>query len=182
MKTTLAAATDTYDCCMTDSRNFDATGAQLLGHMRWANQQLLHKLATLPDAALQKHANFDDWTVARIAHHLVGVSNRLHARMNEAPMPQELDVPEKASDMLDFAQHCLTSDTAIIELASQPDRLCTFDLFGEQQTQLRSILIAQAVHHAQEHRVQIAGILASNDYNMINLDELSLWYYNKVLQ
>jgi hypothetical protein len=112
----------------------------------------------------------------------VGVSNRLEARLKEQPMPAEIDVPVAASDFIAMAQCCLASDTAIIEIAGQADRLVTFDLFGNQQTQLRSVLIAQAVHHAQEHRVQIAGVLASHGHNIINLDELSLWFYNKVLK
>ena len=167
---------------MTNSENFSAAGAQLVGHMRWANQQLLHKLATLPDAALQTHSNYDEWTVVKIAHHFVGVSNRLEARMKELPMPAENEIPVHAANFIELTQSCLASDTAIIELAGEPDRLCTFDLWGSQQTQLRSILIAQAVHHAQEHRVQIAGVLASHGHNIINLDELSLWYYNNVLK
>ena len=161
---------------------FESTGEQMLGHMRWANAQLLGMLAELPDEALHFTSNFDDWTVARIAHHLVGVSGRLRARAIESAMPMDLDVPTTAADFKVLAGACWESDSALIELAGQPDRECTFDLFGKTETAHRSVLLAQAVHHSQEHRVQIAGVLASNGMNVINLDKLSLWYFNSVLK
>lgn len=157
------------------------TGEQMLGHMRWANAQLLGMLGELPDEALQFTSNFDDWTVARIAHHLVGVSGRLHARAIESAMPADLAVPTVAADFIGLAKACWESDSALIALAAEPDRACTFDLFGKTETAQRSVLLAQAVHHSQEHRVQIAGVLASNSMNVINLDKLSLWYFNEVL-
>lgn len=160
----------------------NSTGEQMLGHMRWANAQLLGMLAELPDEALQFTSNFDDWTVARIAHHLVGVSGRLHARAIESAMPADLAVPTTAAEFAVHAAACDESDSALIALAGEPDRECTFDLFGKTETAQRSVLLAQAVHHAQEHRVQIAGVLASNGMNVINLDKLSLWYFNNVLK
>ena len=154
---------------------------QMLGHMQWANQKLFDALSTIPDAALEFHAVHDDWTVAKIATHLAGVSGRLIARIEESAMPADPEVPKLASQMAELSALCHASDGRLIAAAQSPDQLCTFDLYGLTTTQMRSILLAQAVHHANEHRAQINGILADNNINVLNLDKLSLWYYNKVI-
>jgi hypothetical protein len=42
---------------------------------------------------------------------------------------------------------------------------------------LRSTILAQAIHHATEHRAQIAGALATNGNAAIDLDAIDLWEY-----
>lgn len=49
----------------------DATLDRLFRHMAWANQHVLQSLATLKPEHLQLSAPGSEWTVARIAHHLV---------------------------------------------------------------------------------------------------------------
>jgi uncharacterized damage-inducible protein DinB len=92
-------------------------------------------------------------------------------------MVQDGEIPTSASDFEVLASRLLESDSALVDLATQPDQLCTFELFGASVTQPRSALLAQAIHHAETHRTQIAGILANHELDVINLDELSLWYY-----
>ena len=159
---------------------YENFASQMLGHMQWANQQLYSVLATIPDEALAMHAVHDDWTVARIATHLAGVSGRLVARIEETEMPVDPEVPVHAAGVAEIGKTCLASDSRLVELSQAPDQPSTFDLFGTTTTQMRSIVLAQAVHHADEHRAQISGILASNNLDVLNLDKLSLWYYNKI--
>ena len=85
-----------------------------------------------------------------------------------------------AAGVAELGETCLASDSRLVELGQEPDQPSTFDLFGTTTTQMRSIVLAQAVHHADEHRAQISGILASNNLDVLNLDKLSLWYYNKI--
>jgi hypothetical protein len=37
----------------------------------------------------------------------------------------------------------------------------------------------QAIHHASEHRAQISDILAANNLDVLNLDEIDLWSFEK---
>ncbi len=165
------------------SENSAATtvGNLSLQHMRWANQELLRKLAELPDECLALHANHDDWNVARIAHHLVAVSGRLHARIAGQPVLPDPTMPETMEDIPVLAHFAYKNDVALIDDAQQPDSISTFTIFNREISQPRSLVLTQAIHHAQEHRVQIVGILASHGHHEINLDELSLWYFAKVL-
>jgi hypothetical protein len=41
----------------------------------------------------------------------------------------------------------------------------------------RSTVLSQAIHHATEHRAQIAGALATNGIDAIDLDAIDLWAY-----
>ena len=41
----------------------------------------------------------------------------------------------------------------------------------------RSTILGQAIHHATEHRAQIAGALATNGIDAIDLDALDVWAY-----
>jgi hypothetical protein len=44
---------------------------------------------------------------------------------------------------------------------------------------LRSTVLSQAIHHATEHRAHIASALEAKDFESINLDDISLWDYEK---
>jgi uncharacterized damage-inducible protein DinB len=44
---------------------------------------------------------------------------------------------------------------------------------------LRSTVLSQAIHHATEHRAQIASALEVKGFEPINLDDISLWDYEK---
>ncbi len=162
---------------MTSENTFENTGINLLEHMRWANAKFLKLLAGVPDSALQMVADNDEWSVARIAQHLVSVSGRLPARIAGTELPGEVDLPVVAADFLKLAEVCFKNDSRLIELAKEADKVSTFELWGETRTIERSLLLAQAVHHAQEHRVQISSLLASKNLKVIDLDALSLWVF-----
>jgi uncharacterized damage-inducible protein DinB len=44
---------------------------------------------------------------------------------------------------------------------------------------LRSTVLSQAIHHATEHRAHIASALEAKGFEPINLDDISLWDYEK---
>lgn len=162
---------------MTSENTFENTGINLLEHMRWANAKFLKLLAGVPDSALQLVADNDEWSVARIAQHLVSVTGRLPARIAGTELPGEVELPVVAADFDLLAKRCWENDSRLIELAKEADKASTFELWGETRTIERSLLLAQAVHHAQEHRVQIASLLASKNFKVIDLDALSLWVF-----
>jgi len=43
----------------------------------------------------------------------------------------------------------------------------------------RSTILSQAIHHATEHRAQIASALEAKGFTPINLDDLDLWEFEK---
>ena len=57
--------------------------------------------------------------------------------------------------------------------------MLSFVLYGNEVEFLTSTLIVQSVHHATEHRAQIADILAANKMDALNLDAISLFPFEK---
>ena len=155
-------------------------GLDSLRHMAWANSKTFEILCAQPDQIVQLTSNFDDWSVARIAHHTVTAARGLVARASETEMPAVLEIPQKTSDFVHLAQELAVADSQLLDLAQQPDRELRFTLRGEVRSARVSVVLMQAVHHAHEHRVQIAGILASHGHNVVNLDELSHWKFHGV--
>jgi uncharacterized damage-inducible protein DinB len=41
----------------------------------------------------------------------------------------------------------------------------------------RSTILSQAIHHATEHRAQLASALEAKGFEPVNLDDLDLWSY-----
>jgi uncharacterized damage-inducible protein DinB len=41
----------------------------------------------------------------------------------------------------------------------------------------RSTILSQAIHHATEHRAQIAAAIEARGFSPLNLDDLDLWSY-----
>jgi uncharacterized damage-inducible protein DinB len=41
----------------------------------------------------------------------------------------------------------------------------------------RSTILSQAIHHATEHRAQLAAALEAKGFNPVNLDDLDLWSF-----
>ncbi len=41
----------------------------------------------------------------------------------------------------------------------------------------RSTILSQSIHHATEHRAQIASALEAKGFKPVNLDDLDLWSY-----
>jgi uncharacterized damage-inducible protein DinB len=52
---------------------------------------------------------------------------------------------------------------------------------GEQVKRWRSTILSQAIHHATEHRAQIASALEAKGFDPVNLDDLDLWSFEKAL-
>ena len=72
---------------------------------------------------------------------------------------------------------CKERDAQLLELVNFPDEGHKFLRYGVEVEFLTSTILVQAVHHASEHRAQIADILAANQMDVLNLDEIDLWSF-----
>ncbi|MEY4151751.1 MAG: hypothetical protein RJB28_818, partial [Actinomycetota bacterium] len=70
-------------------------------------------------------------------------------------------------------------DAKFLSLLNIPDEMRTFTRLGKEASFLTSTILAQAIHHASEHRAQIADILAVNKMDVINLDKIDLWSFER---
>jgi uncharacterized damage-inducible protein DinB len=141
--------------------------------MAWANAALLARLAELPDEALALAAPPNEWTVAMILEHIVTAAGGYAARLEGAPRP-ERTLP--ATTVAELAARCAAYDARIRVQAAVPDGPAEYPYSGK-VLRARSTILGQAIHHANEHRAQIAGALATNGIDAIDLDALDVWAY-----
>ena len=158
----------------------DPTLDRLLRHMAWANQRVIARLAELPDAALTHTEPGSEWTVAMTLDHLVVAAIAYAARLDGGAWPDDRTPPMTTGELAGLADGCAAADARLRSTAEQPDGIAEYTVEGQTRRRARSTILGQAIHHATEHRAQIAGALAANGHvgpDGIDLDELDLWSY-----
>lgn len=157
----------------------DVTLERLFRHMAWANNRIFSQLGEIPESALNFSGWNSEWTVGKIANHIVIAQGRFLTRLQkEEPLP-ESEFPITSAGMKELAKKCLENDQKLMSYLNEPDEMLTFIRYGEKVSFLRSTVLAQIIHHATEHRAQIADIMAINKMDVINLDESDLWSFER---
>ena len=160
---------------MSDSTT-DPTLDRLLRHMAWANAAVIARLTELPVATLSLASPRNEWTVVLILDHLVSAAERYAARLEGGPRPDRAESPATTAGLAQLAVDCASFDARIRSQAAMPDGPARF---ADQASGIRarSTVVGQAIHHATEHRAQIAAALATNGVSAIDLDALDVWAY-----
>lgn len=154
-----------------------------LSHMAWANAQMCTLLAALPAEALAYTSPGSEWSVGAIAHHLVTAAENYAQRLHGEPRAEKRELPASAADLQVLAAALVVADAKLHAGAQLPgDEILTWISFsGEELSVPRWVLVNQAVHHATEHRAQIAGALAANGNTSLDLAALDVWTFNDAL-
>lgn len=148
-------------------------------HMRWANHKLFMQLSDLPEEALTTAAWNPEWKVNVIAHHIFVASGRLYSRITGEAFPDETPPPQTSEAMKSLAEKSYERDSRFLNILDVADDMRTFLRYDKEVQFRTSTILAQATHHASEHRAQIADILAINNMDVINLDALDLWSFER---
>jgi len=156
----------------------DPTLDRLLRHMAWANAALIARLAELPDSALALTSPLNEWSAARILAHLVSAAGGYASRLERVARPPDTEPPTTVAQLAEIAAWCAALDARLRVQAGMPDELVPH-ANPDRPARARSTILAQAIHHATEHRAQIAGALSTNGVDAIDLDALDLWAYGE---
>ena len=150
---------------------------QLLRHMAWANAALFKQLGELPNPALSHAAPGSDWSVGAIAHHLVTAAENYAQRLHGEPRAPKREVPTDAAGISELHTALATADAKLREAARlDGEEILRWTSFnGEAMAFPRWVLVNQSVHHATEHRAQIAGALAATGITSVDLDAIDVW-------
>jgi uncharacterized damage-inducible protein DinB len=144
-------------------------------HMAWANQAVIARLIEQGDAALGLTAPNNEWSAGRILVHIVNSANGYVARLEGLPRQPQLDPPTSVADLPALAERLAAVDARLRAHAARPDGSAAYA--GQENAYPRSTVLAQVIHHATEHRAQIAGALAANGNNGIDLDAIDTWEF-----
>lgn len=147
-------------------------------HMAWANQWVLELLSQAEPEALAYCAPGSDWSVARIAAHLVDAAGFYAGRLDGQGFLDYVKVPETGVELTVLAEQIAGADLRLRDAAQLPEGVAVFTRdSGEVVQRARSTILAQSIHHATEHRAQIADALAAYGTPLIDLDDLDLWAF-----
>lgn len=161
-----------------DNSKSDSTLDRLFRHMAWANQILLQKLQEVPVDALALSSENKEWTVGVITEHFVRSAGFYCARVTGEALPGGFKTPSSHEDLRELATRCADFDAMLRQLASQPEGMTTYQREGKTIHRARSTILGQSIHHATEHRAQIADILSLHGIRAIDLDEMDVWAYS----
>jgi len=154
---------------------------RLLAHMSWANQKTIAHLQTLPEQSLSAFATNPKWQVSEITHHIVEAADAYAFRITgEHPQLPGDSIPEitTTADLALIAKQAEAIDAALLKSVSLDDEQIEFTNYsGKLVKRWRSTILSQAIHHATEHRAQIASALEAKGFTPVDLDELDLWEF-----
>jgi len=156
---------------------------RLLLHMAWANQKTFSHLQTLPEDALKAFATNSEWFVAEISHHIVDSADHYVYRISGKPALTQpgdpcIDDVNQISDLTRLKQQVAQVDALLLDCVKLDDVQIEFENYeGKLVKRWRSTILSQAIHHATEHRAQIAAALEAKGFTPVDLDELDLWSY-----
>jgi uncharacterized damage-inducible protein DinB len=152
----------------------DPTLDRLLRHMAWANADLVRRLQDQPVETLALTAPRNEWSAGRILAHLLNAAQGYATRMEGVPRPPDVEPPTSSADLVELGARLAATDARLRAQATEPDVLISHPVRTSEQD-LRSTILAQSIHHATEHRAQIAGALATNGNDAIDLDAIDVW-------
>ncbi len=149
---------------------------RLFRHMAWANAYLFDRLAELTEAELQLTAPEDEWTAAAIAQHLVSAATRYALRLDDLG-EEETPTPKSSQEVLILKELSRKADARLRLAAHEPEGFVESTRDGQIIRRARQTILAQSIHHATEHRAQIAGIFSSHGMKIVDLDAIDLWEF-----
>jgi len=156
----------------------DPTLDRLFRHMAWANATLIEQLAALSPAQLEYASpGSEDWSAGKILAHLVGAAGFYTSALEDSVPGQRPEPPTNAAEVRALAVLCADYDARLRVQAATPEGVVVRRRDGQTIERSRTTVLAQAIHHATEHRAQIAGALAAHGLKTIDLDALDAWAY-----
>jgi hypothetical protein len=88
------------------------------------------------------------------------------------------EVPTNKAEVLALRDLSLSFDQRLRESAKNPVGFVEFTNWeGKEIRRNRETILTQSIHHATEHRAQIAGIFANHGLKVIDLDAIDLWEF-----
>ena len=156
---------------------------RLLAHMAWANQKTIEHLQTLPKESLKAFATNPEWHAAEIIYHIVDSADHYAFRISGLPALTQpgdpcIDDVKEIADLARLKEQAAIVDKALLDCVKLDDIQLEYKNYEDKLVKRwRSTILSQAIHHATEHRAQLASALEAKGINPVNLDDLDLWSF-----
>jgi uncharacterized damage-inducible protein DinB len=150
----------------------------MLGHMGWANQQIISEIAELPDQALSAYVTHKDWDVAEMLFHIIVSADRLVFRITGRDIT-EMKKPTKMNELKVLVSKLKKFDEELLALVKKSDRVIEVNRSGVITQWQAATILSQAVHHVIEHKCQAVTALEFRGFKAPNLDDYDVWGFEK---
>ena len=118
-----------------------------------------------------------NWAVDSADHYAYRISGK--PALTQPGDPCIADV-NAIADLQRLKEQAATVDSLLAECVKLDDVQIEFTNFEDKLVKRwRSTILSQAIHHATEHRAQIASALEAKGFTPMNLDDLDLWEFEK---
>ena len=154
----------------------DVVTDRLFRHLAWANNYVFDRISEQPDEHLKLCAPNDTWSVAEILEHLTASR---YADLLDGTGDIPTQVPSNKAEVLALKELSHSFDVRLRESAKHPNGFVEFQRGERTIRRNRETILTQCIHHATEHRAQIASALEAKGFTPVNLDDLDLWSYEK---
>ena len=146
---------------------------ELFGHKTWATLELLELCARQPDDVLDATTPGTYGTIRETLHHLVRAEESYFARVTGQRFfkPLERDKHVRLDELTARIKRLGPEWEALAGDPSAAARVVTTDDGWRLKA---SLIMAQAVHHADDHRTHVLSILGARG---VDVPELDLWWY-----
>lgn len=153
----------------------DPTLDRLFRHEVFATKKTFEFLRSVPEATLTMTAPNTDWDVAVLLTHIVEASMSYGARIDGRPGP-DLRPPDTHADLAAMEPLAVDAAERLRELVAEGSDAEVVEVDGKTTYRYpRSVVLAQSVYHAIEHRAQLFGVLAANGVGGLTLDDMDHW-------
>ena len=146
-----------------------------LQHLAWSNQKFFGYFTQLPDEVFGLTAAEGEWPVGRILTHLAG-SGQWYRYCLTGIDWTDLKPITDAQVAAEYLKIIADLDAVLLANLALADELVTFEDETGPMSAPRSLILAQAVMHAAEHKGQIATILKQHGHH-VDLDALDVWSF-----
>ena len=149
-------------------------GLEMLRHNNWANLGLIDFIGSLPEEVLDASTAGTYGRIRETLVHMVAAQERYVKTLSGKPPSEAIVNEARGWPGLTMLQE-VTADSgrAIEELAEKGQSGWSFSyqsMSGERWHTQAAVLFAQAVHHATDHRSQIATMLSQAGIEPPDLD------------
>jgi uncharacterized damage-inducible protein DinB len=149
---------------------------EIFEHHRWANERLVEACAALGSDALHQTAPGTYGSIRDTIVHLLAAEERFLELLGEQLDGASLREHDQSPDLDELRRRARRSGDRLVVVAQRASgaTLVRGECRGEPYAIPVSILMTQVLHHASEHRAQVATVLGAND---ITPPALDAWSY-----
>ena len=152
---------------------------KLLRHMQWSNSILFNFLSDSTDEVLNLYGWDENWSIGKIANHIVIAQERYVSRLQGITSIKDIYEPHTVEGMKALGIRSAKNDELLNSFSNMEEKDISFNQNGNDVTFSSWTIIAQAIHHATEHRAQIDDVLSFRKVKNINLDLIDIWSFER---